>query len=62
MHYITTIGGSEAMQMIHYILTFIIINIINIIIIINYMYNVINNSDDTQYTSKQKTEMDKATV
>ena len=59
MHYIITIGGSDAMQMIHYILTFIIINII---IIINYMYNVINNSDDTQYTSKQKTEMDKATV
>ena len=60
MHYIITIGGNDAMQMIHYILTFIIINII--IIIINYMYNGINNSDDTQYTSKQKTEMDKATV
>ena len=34
MHYIITIGASDAMQMIHYILTVIIIDIIIIIIII----------------------------
>ena len=39
MHYIITIGASDAMQMAHYILTIIIV-----IIIINYKYNGINNN------------------
>ena len=37
MHYIITIGAFDAMQMMHYILTIIII-------IINYTYNGINNN------------------
>ena len=39
MHYIITIGASDAMQMVHYILTIIIF-----IIIINYKYNGINSN------------------
>ena len=44
MHYVITIGASDAMQMMHYILIIITNIIIIIIIIINYMFNGINSS------------------
>ena len=52
MHYIITIGASDAMQMIHYILTVIIIDIIIIIIIINISRFEIEDSYQKNYYLK----------